>query len=147
MVHKISLAASKLRRSMQLRWAWSLVFAVLACDPDPKPEAPPFVFQVVHNRGNQTVLDLRFETYEEALNTGPYVVTLAEDDVTLDLEVEIGLCLEVAPCAAPMDLETLYVTANPDIARGIVGYYCRGLSGSRLVGIDGTNTGACRRHF
>ncbi len=111
------------------------------------PVEPPFTFRVVEHDESMTsvVLELAFENYATARQSGPYQVEISEAGTTAIVDLGIGRCADV-PCTGPVELEELHVrlTPGPFSSDQVFAYACVGLDGTHeFQGIDGSGTGAC----
>ena len=109
---------------------------------------PPFTFRVIEHDGytRSVVLELAFENYSTARQSGPYQVEIYEAGATGIVDLAIGQCTDV-PCTGPLELEELRVrlTPGPFSSDQVFAYACVGLDGTHeFQGIDGSGTGACK---
>jgi hypothetical protein len=115
------------------------VMSAASCSDD----APPFSF--ILRDSEMVLLERSFSSYAEAIASGSYVVTLSSGNTSMDITKEVGFCASAAPCAGPMTIEALTLTLNPDRPDHILTYYCEGLDGALMGGLDVMGTGACAR--
>jgi hypothetical protein len=121
------------------------MMAVACAGPDEDRGPVPFVLKI-QDRTFSTLLEISFDDYGDARDTGPYSVLVMEDGNAAELEVDIKLCeMLTMGCAGPLTTQRANLSLRPIYPENIASLYCEGLDGAISRGFpDGSRYGNCK---